>query len=166
MPLLTAELLHDAMKNRADRKLILIDIAVPRTIDPWARSVEGVVLFDIDSFKEDRESSSLSPEALRLEAMIGGDLGVLRLRMKELALRPAIASLWRRAAAIRGALLQRTRERLSHLDEESWNEVEDLATSLVARLLHEPATRLRAEAGNGHATEYAEALLQLFGDAK
>jgi glutamyl-tRNA reductase len=165
-PLLTVELLDGAMKNRADRKLVLIDIAVPRTIDPNARTVEGVTLLDIDSFKQDRESSGLSPEALRMEAMIGEDLEVLRLRMKELSLRPVIGGLWRRAAAIRGKVLQRTRQRLPHLDEQSWNEVEDLATSLVARLLHDPATRLRAEAGNGHAAEYAEALRQLFGAAE
>jgi glutamyl-tRNA reductase len=125
-----------------------------------------VVLVDIDSFKEFRESSRRSPEALRMEALIVEDLEVLRLRMKELALRPVIGSLWRRAAVIRGEVLQRTRERLPHLDAQSWTEVEGLATSLVSRLLHDPAARLRAEAGNGHATEYAEVLQRLFGGAE
>jgi glutamyl-tRNA reductase len=165
-PLLSAELLAGAMNNRAGRNLVLIDIAVPRTIDPKARALTGVTLLDIDSFKQDRESSCLSPEDLRMEEMIGEDLGVLRLRMKELSLRPVIGELWRRAAAIRGEVLQRTRQRLPNLDEQSWNEVEDLATSLVARLLHDPATRLRAEAGNGHAAEYAEAIRRLFGAAE
>jgi glutamyl-tRNA reductase len=163
VPIVTAELIGGAMKGRAERRLVLIDIAVPRTIDPRARSVDGVVLLDIDSFKEDPESSRHSPETLRAEAMIGGDLAVLKLRMTELSMRPVIGGLWRRAAAIRDEVLQRTRARLPHLDEQSWTQVEGLATSLVARLLHDPAARLRAEAGNGHAAAYAEALRRLFG---
>jgi glutamyl-tRNA reductase len=165
-PIVSAELISGAMKRRAHRRLVLIDTAVPRTIDPGARVVDGVVLLDIDSFKDTRESSRASPEALRTEAMIGEDLAVLKLKMMELSLRPIIGGLWRKAAAIRGEVLQRTRARLPHLDEQSWAQVEDLATSLVARLLHDPATRLRAEAGNGHAAAYAEALRQLFGVAE
>ena len=73
--------------------------------------------------------------------MIGEDLAVLKLRMKELALRPVIGGLWRRAAAIRGEVLARMRAKLPDLDAQTWTQVEDLATSLVARLLHDPATR-------------------------
>ena len=82
--------------------------------------------------------------------------------MKELFLRPVIGGLWRKAAVIREEVLQQARARLPHLDEESWAEVEDLAASLVARLLHDPSTRLRAEAGNGHAEAFSEALRELF----
>ena len=163
-PLVSGELIGGVMKGRGGgRRLVLIDIAVPRTIDPAARAVKDVVLLDIDSFKDDRESAQHSPEAARAEAMIGEDLAVLKLRMKELALRPVIGGLWRRAAAIRGEVLARMRAKLPDLDAQTWTQVEDLATSLVARLLHDPATRLRAEAGNGHAAAYAEALRQLFG---
>jgi glutamyl-tRNA reductase len=162
-PIISADLISAAMKRRARRRLVLIDVAVPRTIDPEARMVGGVVLLDIDSFKNKDVSARPSPEALRTEALLREDLAVLKLRMTELSLRPIIGGLWRKAAAIRGQVLQRARARLPHLDEQSWTQVEDLATSLVARLLHDPATRLRAEAGNGHAAAYAEALRQLFG---
>ena len=165
-PLVSAGLIDGVMKSRDGRRLVLIDIAVPRTIDPAARAAEGVDLLDIDSFKDDHESALHSPEMARAEALAGEDLAVLRLRMKELALRPVIGDLWRRAAAIRGDVLDRMRVKLPNLDAETWTQVEDLATSLVARLLHDPATRLRAEAGNGHAAAYAEALRQLFGVTK
>ncbi len=115
----------------------------------------------MDALK-DGEGGMPSPEALRVEQLIGEDLAELKLRMKELFLRPVIGGLWRKAAEIRGTVLSRARERLSHLDEDSWAEVEDLATSLVARLLHDPSTRLRAEAGNGHAEAFSEALRELF----
>jgi glutamyl-tRNA reductase len=162
-PLVPSGLIARAMRARAGRRLVIIDIAVPRTIDPAARAESGVVLLDIDSFKEECESTRASPEALKAETMIDEDLAVLKLRMTELSLRPVIGGMWRRAAAIRGEVLSRTRARLPHLDAETWTQVEDLATSLVARILHDPAARLRAEAGNGHAAAYAEALRQLFG---
>jgi len=48
------------------------------------------------------------------------------------------------------------------LDDQAWTHVENLARALVAKILHDPATRLRAQAGNGHAREYADALRHLF----
>jgi glutamyl-tRNA reductase len=166
VPLLGAAQVDAAMKRREGRRLVLIDIAVPRTIDPRARGIGGVTLLDIDSFKTEREASPRSPEILRAEGLIEEELAVLKVKMTELALRPVIGGLWRKAASIRGEVLQRTRAQMPHLDEQSWSLVEDLASSLVARLLHEPATRLRAEAGNGHAAAFAQALRELFGVAE
>jgi glutamyl-tRNA reductase len=160
--LVPAEMVRAAMSKRAGRQLLLIDLAVPRTIDPAASAVPGVHLLDIDSLKIETGADTHSPEAIRIGQMIGEDLTELRLRMKELFVRPVIGDLWRKAAAIRGSVLERARERLPHLDEQSWAEVEDLATSLVARLLHDPSTRLRAVAGNGHAEAFSEALRELF----
>ena len=160
--LVPADLVRAAMKNRAGRRLVIIDLAVPRSVDPAASAVPGVHLLDIDSLKDGRVGGTRSPEELRVEQLIGEDLAELRLRMKELFVRPVIGALWRKAEAIRGAVLSRARQRLSHLDEESWAEVEDLAASLVARLFHDPSTRLRAEAGNGHAAAFSEALRELF----
>jgi glutamyl-tRNA reductase len=162
-PVVTAQLIGEAMTRRAGRRLVLIDIAVPRTIDPNAHTIPGVVLLDIDSFREDGVAS---PGALSAEGVIAEDLAALKVLMNELSLRPVIRDMWQRAAAIRGEVLQRAREQLPHMDDQSWRLVEDLATSLVARILHDPAVRLRAEAGNGHAAAYAEALRQLFGAKK
>jgi len=158
----TAELVGAAMRVRAGRGLVLIDLAVPRSIAPEAAAVPGVHLLDIDSLKTGRPDGPPSPEELRVEQSIGEDLAELALRMKELFVRPVIGELWRKAAAIRASVLERARGRLSTLDDESWAEVEDLAASIVARLLHDPSTRLRAEAGNGHAEAFSEALRELF----
>ena len=160
--LVSRDLVSAAMGCRAERRLVLVDLAVPRTIDPGAAAVPGVHLLDIDSLKTGRDAHPDTPEALRVEQMIGEDLAELTLRMKELHVRPVIGQLWRKAAGIRESVLARARQRLPHLDDESWAEVEDLATSLVARLLHDPSTRLRAEAGNGHAEAFSEALRELF----
>ena len=161
-PVVSAAMIRDAMQPRRARPLVLVDLGVPRTIDVGAASVPGVRLLDIDSLKDDTAPASATEEERRVERLIAEDLAELRARMTELSLRPVIGGMWRRAAAIRGDVLTRARERLAHLDARSWAEVESLASSLVARILHDPAARLRAEAGNGHSAAFAEALRELF----
>jgi glutamyl-tRNA reductase len=161
-PVVSAAMIGSAMAARGGRPLVLVDLGVPRTIDPAAASVPGVHLLDIDSLKDDPVSTMSPEEEQRVRLLIREDLAELRTRMAELSLRPVIRGMWQKAEVIRGEVLARARERLPDLDERSWAEVEDLASSLVARILHDPATRLRAQAGNGHAAEFAEALRALF----
>lgn len=161
-PVVSAAAVTEAMKTRAGRPLVLVDLGVPRTVDPAAATIPGVHLLDIDSLKESPGSALSSSEEARVRELIREDLAVLRARMTELSLRPVLGGMWQKARAIREEVLARARERLPGLDENAWAEVEDLASSLVARLLHDPATRLRAEAGNGHAQEFAQALSELF----
>jgi glutamyl-tRNA reductase len=161
-PVVSAAMIGSAMQLRRGRPLVLVDLGVPRTIDPAAASVPGVRLLDIDSLKDDPVPAEATEEERRVQRLVAADLAELRARMTELSLRPVIGGMWRKAAAIRGDVLARARERLAHLDDRSWAEVEHLASSLVARILHDPAVRLRAEAGNGHSAAFAEALRELF----
>jgi glutamyl-tRNA reductase len=163
-PPLTADMLRQAMRARADRPLIVVDIAVPRDVEPEAGSVPGVRLFDLDSLKgRDEGGENLRHrEVPRVERIIDEELAALSIAMAENALRPLIGSLWLKASSIRQEVLERTRARVPNLDDASWSHVESLARALVNKLLHEPATRLRAEAANGHARDYADALRFLF----
>jgi len=163
-PILTAEMLKAALRNRAGRPITLVDIAVPRDVEAEAARIPGVRLFDLDSLKG-RDASGERVRELeipRVLAIIDEELGSLSLAMAEHALRPVIGSLWLKADAIRAEVLQHTRNRLPGVDDASWAHVVRLADALVRKLLHEPATRLRAEAGNGHAAAYAQALRYLF----
>ncbi|HTZ51990.1 MAG TPA: hypothetical protein VMF68_10045, partial [Spirochaetia bacterium] len=161
-PVVGAAAIATAMQARGVRPLVLVDLGVPRTVDPAAAAIPGVHLLDIDSLRESPASARTVEEEARVQRMIGDDLAELRARMVELSLRPVIGGMWQKADGIRRDVLSRARERLPHLDPQSWAQVESLASSLVARLLHDPATRLRAEAGNGHAAAFAEALQELF----
>ncbi len=161
-PILTEAMARAAMDRRPGRPLLLIDIAVPRTIERRAALVPGVKLLDIDSLKDPDRPGNAGDDPV-ITALIREELALLELRMAEMSLRPVIGGMWRKADGIRDEVLARTRARLPQLDEQSWVHVENLAHALVAKLLHDPATRLRAEAGNGHARAYAEALRHLFG---
>ena len=163
-PVITAAMLRDAMRERGGRPITLVDIAVPRDIEAEAAGIPGVSLFDLDSLKgRDTGGDSVRQrEVPRVEGIIGQELDALELAMAEHSLRPVIGSLWLKASAIRDEVLERTRARVPGLDDASWVHVENLARALVNKLLHQPATRLRAEARNGHAIEYARALRYLF----
>ena len=162
VPLLSADTIAAAQASREGRPLLIIDIAVPRAIDPAASSIPGVRLLDMGSLGGAQEVQGTRREIERVRRIIEEELAALGLQMAEWALRPVIGSLWLKADGIREEVLTWTRARLPQLDEESWGHVENLASALVAKLLHEPATRLRAEAGNGHARQYSEALIHLF----
>jgi glutamyl-tRNA reductase len=159
--IVTAAMVRDAMQRRPRRPLVLVDLGVPRTIDPVTSLIPGVQLLDLDSLKDEYRPGA-RPGEQAVERMIGEDLAELRVRMLELSLRPVIGRLWKKADAIRGDVLAKARRQMPQLDDAQWAVVEDLAASIVARLLHDPATRLRAEAGNGHADSYAAALTDLF----
>ncbi|MGA2765551.1 MAG: glutamyl-tRNA reductase [Spirochaetia bacterium] len=163
-PLIGADMLRSVMRERGGRPLTVVDIAVPRDVEPEAAAVPGVTLFDLDSLKgRDQGGESLRlREVPRVEKIIVEELDALAIAMAENALRPVIGSLWLKASSIREEVLERTRARMPHLDDASWAHVENLARALVNKLLHDPATRLRGEAGNGHARQYAEALSYLF----
>jgi len=163
-PILTAEMLKAALRNRAGRPITLVDIAVPRDVEAEAARIPGVRLFDLDSLKG-RDAGGERVRQLeipRVQAIIDEELGNLSLALAEHALRPVIGSLWLKADAIRAEVLRHTRSRVPGVDDASWEHVVRLADALVRKLLHEPATRLRAEAGNGHADAYAQALRYLF----
>ncbi len=142
---------------------MLVDIAVPRAIDPKVAEVADAHLVGIDSLRELAADPLTREQVARVEAVISGELSGLAVQLKELALRPLIASLWKRAEQSRAEVLRRTRSRVPQLDDDSWRHIENMAAALVRKLLHAPATRLRAEASNGHAQDYASVLGYLFG---
>ena len=163
-PPITADMMRAAARARGGRPILVVDIAVPRDVEPEAGEIPGVRLFDLDSLKardENAESLRLR-EVPRVERIIEEELDALSLALAENSLRPVIGQLWLKASSIRQEVLERTRARLPEMDEASWAHIERLASALVNKLLHDPATRLRAEAGTGHARAYADTLRYLF----
>ncbi len=157
-PIVTEQAVRAAMAGREGRELLLLDIGVPRTIERSAGQVAGVRLLDIDSLR----APGPAADDPAVSSIIDEELAALELRMAEVSLRPVIGGMWRKAERIRREVLEHTRRRVPEMDDASWARIESLASALVAKLLHDPATRLRAEAGNGHARSYAEAISHLF----
>ena len=153
------------VNNRAERPLVLIDIAVPRDIDPAVRDLPGVTLFDVDDLQGSLDESLTARQAAipLVERIMAQETAVLHADLQALTVRPLIADLHQKAEAIRQRELERTLRHLGEVDPQTWEHIQHLSRSLVNKLLHEPTTRLRSEASQGTAVEYASTVRDLFG---
>jgi glutamyl-tRNA reductase len=146
-------ILHAEAVRPREKPLVLIDIAVPRDLDPEIGKVEGCTLHDIDSLGEGlvgREEDVLEAERIVAEeAARFADW----LRSRDAA--PVIAALRKRAEEIRSEELARAERRLGELSEHDRRTVETLTAQIVNKLLHAPTVRAKEGA--------AEPLRELFG---
>jgi glutamyl-tRNA reductase len=162
--LVTPDLAHAAIARRPERPLIFIDIAVPRNVDPDVSHLPNVHCYDIDDLQS-RLNGALTErerEIPRVEAIVAEEAGAFMEWLRGLDIASLIAELRAKADALRRAEVERTLRRLPRLDETERQRIEALAESLVNKLLHAPTLRLKAEASNGHAAEYAAAARYLF----
>jgi glutamyl-tRNA reductase len=151
-----------ALGSRKGRPLFLIDLAVPRDLDPAIHELDDCYLYDIDDL-ESVVASSLAGrrrEAARAEAIVAEEAESFREWQASREVVPAIASLRAHAEEIRAAELERARGRLSSSDQEI---VESITARIVDKLLHLPTVRLKEAAAGADGGSYAQAVRHLFG---
>jgi glutamyl-tRNA reductase len=153
------------MRLRRGRALLVVDIGVPRNIDPGAGQVFGVTLLDIDDLRAFGEQSLAQrrQEIGHVRGIIASELDRHRLERTEREVAPLITSLRARAEELRTAELERFRPKLEVLDPATRETVEALTHGLVNKLLHEPTVRMKDAAGSARGELYADALFELFG---
>lgn len=164
-PVLTYQLIKNVMQQRAERPLILLDIAVPRDIDPAVRQIANVHLFDADELKQslDEALAARQREIPAIEAIIAAELETLSATLRGLTVRPVIVDLRHKAEAIRQQELDRTLRYLGELDPVTLAHIQHFSRALVNKLLHEPTVCLRDKAVNEKAAVYASTVRDLFG---
>jgi len=152
------------MRTRSGRPLLIVDIAVPRDVDPAAAALEGVTLLDMDDLKAfaDAGVRERRREVAGVQEIIDRELDryVANSTAREVA--PLVGSLHARAEAVRRAELERFAGRLAGLDERDRNTVEALTNGIVAKLLHGPTTRVKDAACTARGERLADALRELF----
>jgi glutamyl-tRNA reductase len=139
-----------ALQGRKGRPLLLVDLAVPRDIDPAAKDLQGCFLYDIDDLQSVVEETLTGrrEEAIRAEEIVAGEGERFNAWLASLESVPAIASLRERAEAIRRGELAKAAPRLVGLSERERHAVESVTNQIVNKLLHQPIMRLK-EAGLG-----------------
>jgi glutamyl-tRNA reductase len=150
--------------ERKGRPLFLIDVAVPRDVDPRVAEVEGCYLYDIDDL-EAVVSESLGGrrrEAARAEAIVAHEAARFHDWQASLEVVPAIASLRDWAERIRSGELAKAEARLGGLSDSERQTVESLTTQIVNKLLHLPIVRLK-QAAAADGAGYVEVARHLFG---
>jgi len=164
-PLLRAEMLARAMKARRGRWLLLIDIAVPRDVEPNCGKLDNVYLYDIDALSEVVASNlgERQRAAVAAEAIVQAEMQRAAQRAASADVVPLIRALRERAQGIAEAEVARVLPRLGPLGDRERALVTGLADAVVNKLLHGPMTALRrgaAEGGGGG--DLAEAVRRLW----
>ena len=161
----TADAVTAAMAGRAGRTLVLVDLAVPRDVDPHCATVPDVAVFDIAALRE--RVASHSPETAadiaRAHELVGAEVHrwVLRRRGDELA--PVIKALRTHGETVIAAELARVRSRLVALDADERAAVEALVRGVAAKLLHDPIVGLKERVEPAREREVAALLSELLG---
>ena len=153
------------MAQRPERPLMLIDIAVPRDIDPEVAQVPQVQLHDIDNLNAHLEQSlaERASEVPHVKAILDEEGNKFLEFFASLDMLPLITDLRQQAEAIRQAELNKTLRRLPDLSQAERARVEALTQALVKKLLDAPTNRLRAQANTPAGPEYASVARTLFG---
>lgn len=167
-PILRARDIRDVMRRRKQRPMFLIDIAMPRDVDPDVNNLDNVYLYDIDDLKEvvEENLAQRRDEAEKARAIVDEETEAFAAWMRSLALQPTIVDLVRRGEHIMREELARTYRRLGQVDEATREALEAMASSLVRRFNHEPITFLRTglhEAEeNGHTIQSIATVRSVF----
>jgi glutamyl-tRNA reductase len=152
-PIVESEDLAEVVRHRDDRPLVLIDIAVPRDIDPACGELPGVTLYDIDDLQGvvARTLEVRAGEAAAAEAIVEEEIQRFAGFLGGMEVLPTVAALRAQADAIVDQVLAENAGKWESASPRDLNRIEAIARASVNRLLHEPTIRLRTMgAGSSH----------------
>lgn len=161
---LDAGALEASLPDRAGRPLLIVDIGVPRNVDPAVGELDGVTLLDMDDLRAfvDVAMEGRRAELPAAEAIVAEEVERHLAIAAEREVAPLVVALRERGEMIRLAELERFAPRLAALDDRQRRAVEALTRGIVAKLLHEPTVGIKAQAGSVEGERLAAALAQLF----
>ena len=155
-----------AVADRKDRVLLLIDIAVPRNIDPTIRGIDGVRLFDIDDLGRipSTGSNGHHTDVAEVQTIVEEEIERFLAWWNQLDTFHTIASLCQRADSIRRQELAKGLRRLPELSEQQQRRIEAMTAAMMKKMLHEPISRLKEKTDNRRRTEAVRDLFNIESD--
>jgi glutamyl-tRNA reductase len=153
-----------ARKGRRGTPLFLIDIAMPRDIDPAVNDLADVYLYNIDDLNGvvSQNLEERMREAERAEVIIGEEMAAFEAWLESLDVVPTVAGMRAKAEEIRIAEMQRAIKRLGGLSEKELQTVEMLSCSIINKMLHDPTSRLKDVASSKDGYQYVAAARYLY----
>ncbi|WP_448641210.1 glutamyl-tRNA reductase [Geodermatophilus sp. URMC 63] len=160
-----------AMAGRTGRPLAVVDLALPRDVDPGVAALPGVHVVDLALLQGERSAAGGDPVAGPVGAddvsaahvLIEAETALLRAERQAAAVAPTVSALRSQAAEVVDAELLRLSTRLPDLDARARNEIARTVRRVVDKLLHEPTVRVKELASTPGGVDYADALRALFG---
>jgi len=156
--------LDEAVSQRKGKELLIVDIAVPRDVDPAAGELDGVTLLDMDDLREFAEKGirAREKEVSSVIEIIKEEVERFSSLFSARSVAPIVTELHSRAEEIRNSELQKLFRRFPELTPEQLKGVETLTTAIANKLMHEPTVRLKDAAGTPRGERLSEALQDLF----
>jgi glutamyl-tRNA reductase len=161
--ILTPEDMHRVIAERRNKPMFLIDIAVPRNIDPAVNEIDGVFLYDVDDLAgvvnaniREREKQAALAEAIVIQEV---DRTIERLRIEEIT--PAIVSVQEALEEIRAAEVAKLFRR-GNLTPEQQQQIEAMTRSLINKVAHGPISELRRHANEPEGESAIEVIRKVF----
>lgn len=155
----------DVMKQRRNRPLFLIDIAVPRDLDPQINKLDNVFLYDIDDLEgviaanlEERKK-----EAEKITVLLEQELIAFKQWQTERAATPLIQAVQKKAGGIQQSVMESLQNKLPHLSERDLWQLEKHTNTIINQLLRDPITQIKEMALEPQAEIYLEAFSRIFG---
>ncbi len=165
LPLMDRPLLEAATANRAaDDPLLVVDLGVPRNVQPSAGSLPGVVLLDMDVLRAAVEEalSGRQDEVAGATRIVTDEVERYRVASRARDAAPIVSALRSQVEEARLSAFDRERSRRSDLTDEQWEQVDAVTRAMVAKLLHQPTVALKDAAGTPRGERLVEALRTLF----
>ncbi len=150
--LVAVPLVRQAMQRRANRTMFLIDIAVPRNVEPAVNELDNVYLYNLDDLAGLAEANARSrqAEAQRAEGIVREEAEGFMRWLTSLDAVPTIASLTAWSEEVRRSELEKALDALGPLSEEKRQVLEGLTSAIVRKLLHKPITRIKTASEGNH----------------
>ena len=163
-PIVTRTHVDAAMRPRRDRPLFIIDIGLPRDVDPSSGEIEQVFLYNIDDLKTIvRENLTRRQSKVdRAESIVDEDVEQFMVWLGSRAAIPTLVALRRRFETIRQSELDRLKPKLASLPPAAQGRVEEITRLLVEKLLSDPTEQLRTTTDQERVASYTDALNRLF----
>jgi glutamyl-tRNA reductase len=157
---LDVQVLRDA--RTTDAPLVVIDLALPRDVDPAVSAEPGVMLVDLATLATDLEGTGERPEVADVRSIVAQELSAYLAARHSASVTPTVVALRTMATAVVDAELQRLAGRLPELDDAARAEIEHTVRRVADKLLHQPTVRVKELANETGAISYATALAELF----
>ena len=162
--IVTADMLKRIHHQRRNRLLFLIDIAVPRDIEPATSELENVYLYNIDNLQDivDENMHARKKEAIKAEKIVDEEVARFVNWQKELESVPTIVSLRNKAREIVQTEMEKASGWMGNLNNEDQEKIEILVNSIVNKVLHSPVTVIKEESSEFNSRDIVDAVRRLF----
>ncbi|MBX6363484.1 MAG: glutamyl-tRNA reductase [Gemmatimonadetes bacterium] len=161
---LTRELMDRLLPGGPRNPLLIVDIALPRDVEPAVGDIDNIFLYDLDDLRQivDQNLEKRQQEIPKAERIVGAAVEEFWTWYAAREVVPLIRALRDRAELTRQAEVERMLRRLKHLAPEDRDAIDALTRQLLNKVLHAPTSRLREAAANGRALQVLETARYLF----